>query len=136
MRHYWSDSFRAKANLVGLKRQEMLTSLFDVSFETGRYDLAQNAVNQLKPAQDFAYFFRRSKMDHLNGDLDSSISAMLKEADLTEESVYLKRVALSNTADLYIHAGRMKESAFFTGNALPLVAPIFLPSWGSAGSHW
>jgi hypothetical protein len=106
-----AESFRAKANLIGLKRQEMLTSLFDVSFETGRYDLAQNAVNELKPVQDFDYYFRRSKMDHLSGNLDSSISAMLKAADLADGSAYLKRVALSNAADLYIHAGRMKESS-------------------------
>jgi tetratricopeptide (TPR) repeat protein len=105
-----ADSFLVKAKAIGLKRYEWLTALFDVSFETGRYDNALIALGQLKADADYGYYFRRSKMDHLNGSLDSSIAAMLKAADLAGNSLYLKQVALSNAADLYIHAGRLKEA--------------------------
>ncbi|HZE85644.1 MAG TPA: hypothetical protein VE035_15110, partial [Puia sp.] len=105
-----ADSFLIKAKAIGLKRYEWLCSLFDVSFETGRYDNALIAVNQLKADADYGYYFRRAKMDHLNGSLDSSIGAMLKAAGLAENNPYLRQVALSNAADLYIHAGRLKEA--------------------------
>lgn len=105
-----ADSFLVKANAIGLKRYERLTSLFDVSFETGRYDNAGIAVNQLKADADYGYYFRRSKMDHLNGALDSSIGAMREAAALAGNSSYLRQVALSNTADLYVHAGQLDKA--------------------------
>jgi hypothetical protein len=105
-----ADSFLVKANALGLKRYERLTSLFDVNFETGRFDIAGIAVNQLKTDADYGYYFRRSKMDHLNGALDSSIAAMQKAATLVGASNYLRQVALSNAADLYIHAGQLDKA--------------------------
>ena len=102
-----ADSFLQQAKAIGLRRYEWLTALFDVSFETGRYDNAQISLNQLRAEADYGYYFRRSRMDHLKGGLDSSISAMMKAADLSENSEFLKRAALSNTADLYIHAGEL-----------------------------
>jgi len=105
-----ADSFLLQAKAIGLRRYEWLTALFDVSFEIGRYDNAQIALNQLKADADYGYYFRRSKMDHLNAALDSSIAAMKKAADLAETSDYLRRVALSNTADLYIHAGELAKA--------------------------
>lgn len=112
MQHRFSvaDSFLQQAKAIGLKRYEWLTALFDVSFEIGRYDNARISLNQLKADADYGYYFRRSRMDHLNGGLDSSISAMMKAADLAENSEFLKRVALSNTADLYIHAGELAQA--------------------------
>ena len=50
-------------------------------------------------------------MDHLNGFLDSSIHAMTRAAKLEENNPYLLQVALSNAADLYIHAGDLKQAA-------------------------
>ena len=105
-----ADSFFIKANAVGLRQYERLTALFDVSFETGRYDNALIAINQLKSAGDYGYYFRRSKMDHLDGSLDSSIAAMLKAAQLADNNLWLQEVALSNAADLYVHAGKLKEA--------------------------
>jgi hypothetical protein len=103
-----ADSFFVKAESIGLKKNERLTSFFDVCFETGRYEDAQIAINQLKANADYGYYYRLSKMEHLKGSLDSSIAAMLKTVDLSENNNYLKELALANTADLYVHAGNLK----------------------------
>jgi hypothetical protein len=98
------------AKQTGLKRYDLLTASFDVDFELGRYFNASNELKELKSTADYGYFFRRSKMDHLNGLLDSSISAMQKAADLEKGNPYLLQVALANTADLYIHAGDLQKA--------------------------
>jgi Tetratricopeptide repeat len=105
-----ANSFWLQANAVGLKRYERLTSLFDVSFETGRFDNARIALSQLKAEADYGYYFRRSKIDHLDGNLDSAISAMQQAAALAGNSLYLRQVALANAADLYIHAGKLQQA--------------------------
>jgi len=106
-----ADVWLEKAKQNGLKKYDQLSSSFDVDFELGRNFQAANELKDLKSAGDYGYFFRRSKMDHLNGLLDSSIHAMLQAAKLEENSPYLFQVALSNAADLYIHAGDLKQAA-------------------------
>ena len=106
-----ADAYLEKAREIGLKRYESLTVSFDVDFELGRYNNAALYIKQLKPEADYGYYFRRSKLDHLNGNMDSAIQAMLKAAELAASSEYLKGVALSNAADLYIHAGNLQKAA-------------------------
>jgi len=106
-----ADVWLEKAKQNGLKKYDQLSSSFDVDFELARNFQAANELKDLKSAGDYGYFFRRSKMDHLNGLLDSSIHAMLQAAKLEENSPYLFQVALSNAADLYIHAGDLKQAA-------------------------
>ncbi len=106
-----ADTDLKKAETIGLKKYDQLTASFDVDFELGRYSNATTELGQLKSPDDYGYFFRRSKLDHLNGLLDSSIHAMLKAAATEENSDYLKQVALANAADLYIHAGELQKAA-------------------------
>jgi hypothetical protein len=106
-----ADMWLEKAKQNGLKKYDQLSSSFDVDFELGRNFQAANELKNLKSAGDYGYFFRRSKMDHLNGLLDSSIHAMLRAAQVEENSPYLHQVALSNAADLYIHAGDLNQAA-------------------------
>ncbi len=106
-----ADTDLKKAETIGLKKYDQLTASFDVDFELGRYSNATTELEQLKSPDDYGYFFRRSKLDHLNGLLDSSIHAMLKAAATEENSDYLKQVALANAADLYIHAGELQKAA-------------------------
>ena len=105
-----ADSILLKARWLGLKQYESLSSSFDVDFELGRYSEARIGLNALRSANDFGYYFRASKVDHLNGSIDSAISDMLKSAELTGTSDYLKGVALSGAADLYIHAGDCRSA--------------------------
>jgi hypothetical protein len=106
-----ADAYLEKAKRIGLKKYDLLTTSFDVDFELGRYFDAGNELKELSSSSDYGYFFRLSKMDHLNGLLDSSIQAMLYAAKQEESSPYLEQVALSNAADLYIHAGDLEKAA-------------------------
>ena len=106
-----ADAYLEKAKRIGLKKYDLLTSSFDVDFELGRYFNASNELKELKSSSDYGYYFRLSKLEHLNGMLDSSINAMLYAAKQEESSPYLEQVALSNAADLYIHAGDLEEAA-------------------------
>lgn len=100
-----ADSLLLRAKSLGLRPQESLTASFDVDFELGRYSAAQIELNSLRCPDDYGYFFRRSKMDHLKGSLDSAIHDMENAADLSAGNAYLMGVALANAGDLYIHAG-------------------------------
>jgi len=106
-----ADDWLGKAKLNGLKKYEQLTASFDVDFELGRYFNANNELKELKSASDYGYYFRRSKMDHLNGLLDSSIQAMMQAANQEKSNPFLEQVALSNAADLNIHAGNLRTAA-------------------------
>ena len=105
-----ADNYLDQARKDGLKKYESLTASFDVDFELGRYANVASYIQQMKPYADYGYYFRKSKVDHLNGAIDSSVNAMLKAASLAESSVYLKDVALANAADLYIHAGKLSNA--------------------------
>jgi hypothetical protein len=105
-----ADGYLIAARLIGLKKYESLTTSFDVDFELGRYSNAALYVKQLQPYNDYGYYFRRSKLDHLNGEMDSAIHSMLMAATKAESSLYLKNVALANAADLYIHAGKLQQA--------------------------
>ncbi len=108
-----ADSFLQKAKQLGLRPYESLSSSFDVDFELGRYEPARMELNAIRNPNDFGYYFRKSKMDHLEGQLDSSIHDMVGAAGLAGTNGYLKGVALSNAGDLYIHAGELGDA----GNA-------------------
>ncbi len=105
-----ADNYLDQARKDGLKKYEALTASFDVDFELGRYANIASQIQQMKPYADYGYYFRKSKLDHLNGAIDSSVDAMLKAASLAETSLYLKDVALANAADLYIHAGKLSNA--------------------------
>lgn len=105
-----ADSFLLNAKKLGLKPYESLTSSFDIDFELGRYGEAQAELNSLRSPSDYGYFFRASKVDHMNGSLDSAILDMLKAVELAGTNDYLKGVALSGAGDLYIHAGDFRNA--------------------------
>lgn len=76
---------------------------FDVSFETGQYTKSKSILNSLALDKSYAYYFRKSKLEHYDGSLDSSISYMMKAAVKAANNKYLQQTALSNTADLAVH---------------------------------
>jgi hypothetical protein len=105
-----ADSFLMRAKSLGLRPGESQSASFDVYFELGKYGQAQIELNSLRSPDDYGYFFRRSKMDHLKGSLDSAIGDMQKAADLAAGNAYLKGVALGNAGDLFIHSGNLEEA--------------------------
>lgn len=106
-----ADTLFEQAKKLGVDKFTLTTLSFDVNFELGRYPIAGAYLSRLKSAKDYSYFFRRSKYDHFTGTLDSAVSAMDKAANLARNSDYLKGIALSNEADLNIHAGDLQKAA-------------------------
>jgi len=105
-----AGDYLEKARKAGLKKYESLTASFDVDFELGRHSDAASYVKQLKPFADYGYYFRKSKLDHLNGQMDSAVQSMLHAASKAESSAYLVNAALANAADLYMHAGKLQQA--------------------------
>ena len=111
-RHRFSeaDSFLQQAKRIGLRPQELFSTSFDVDFELGRYTEAKTELNAIRSPNDFGYFFRKSKIDHLDGELDSSIQDMYTAGRLAGTNDYLKGVALSDAGDLCVHAGSLRDA--------------------------
>jgi hypothetical protein len=106
-----ADSFLQAARQLGLRPYESFSTSFDVDFELGRYTNAQLDLNAIRSPNDYGYFFRKAKMDHLKGNLDSAIAAMTQAATLADNNAYLKDIALANAGDLYLHAADLRNAA-------------------------
>ena len=83
---------------------------FDIAFETGQYAKASGLLISLEKDKSYAWLFRKSKYEHYDGSLDSSISNMLQAATKAADNKYLKQAALSNAADLSIHKGDISSA--------------------------
>jgi hypothetical protein len=105
-----ADSFLKRAiQIEGLSFPNAFTQ-FDVSFEQGDYQKAKKILQSLEKGNSYGYLFRRSKYEHYDGSLDSAISCMNQAAEKAGTNKYLKQVAMSNAADLYIHKGELTEA--------------------------
>jgi hypothetical protein len=105
-----ADSLLEIAKGIGIKKYESDATSFDVDFELGRISMAKINLKSIQNENDYGYQFRKSKMMHYNGELDSSINAMLKAGKNAGQNEQLKLAALSNVGDLYIHAGKMDKA--------------------------
>ncbi len=105
-----ADSLLNIAKTMGIKKYESAATSFDVDFELGRILEANLQLKSIKVENDFGYQFRKSKMMHYQGELDSSIVAMKKAAENAGGNQSLQLSALSNLGDLYIHAGKLNEA--------------------------
>ena len=101
-----ADSLLTLAKTIGIKKYEGFAASFDVDFELARIPTAEYDLKNMYDPGNYGYQFRQSKMMHYKGDMDSSISAMQKAADLAGPDMTLRGIALSNVGDLYIHAGK------------------------------
>jgi tetratricopeptide (TPR) repeat protein len=105
-----ADSVFEIARAIGLKKYETALVAFDINFELGRIALAQQSLKEIRNENDYGYQFRKSKLMHYNGELDSSIKAMQKAVDNAGRDEALRLAALSNVGDLYIHAGKLDKA--------------------------
>jgi len=127
LQHHFAqaDTLLNKALKIGVDGFTKTTLSFDVNFELGRYNDAEISLRRLASAKDYSYYFRRSKMDHFTANLDSAISNMQRAADLEKSQPYLRGIALSNTADLYVHAGDLQKAADLYKNCISLNSADF-----------
>ena len=99
-----ADSILQKAKQLGLRPYESHISSFDVAFERGNYFQARAELNTIASPGDYGDRFRRSKLEHLDGRLDSAISCMEQAVRLGGTNEFLSGTALANAGDLYLHA--------------------------------
>ncbi len=113
LQHHFAqaDTLLQAAKKIGIDGFTDNTLSFDVNFELGKMVAATYYLKQLRKDKDYSYEFRQSKMDHFNANIDSAISSMLKAASLAKANPSLRGIALSNAADLNIHAGDLQEAA-------------------------
>jgi len=106
LQHRFHDAYEyvQKAIALGSERYSSELLNFDAAFELGQDELAKNILAKVKQDNEYGYFFRLSKLKHLEGELDSSIAAMKKAIELSGNSIGLRQAAISNTGDLYMHA--------------------------------
>ncbi|MEP6616109.1 MAG: hypothetical protein ABJA57_05995 [Ginsengibacter sp.] len=124
-RFHEADSLLTAAKMIGLKTYESLMYSFDIDFESGRYDQASLELSKIRSTNDYSYYFRKSKLAHYRGDVDSSIAAMLRASKLAGTNVSLKQIALANTADLYMHDGKIKKAYDFYVQCIQLNSADF-----------
>jgi tetratricopeptide (TPR) repeat protein len=105
-----ADSVFQIAKAIGIKKYESSATAFDVNFELGRISLAKTDLRNIQSENDYGYQFRKSKMMHYNGELDSSVKAMQKAVENAGQDEGLQLAALSNVGDLYIHAGKLDKA--------------------------
>jgi hypothetical protein len=105
-----ADTFLQKAKQIGIKKYDDETHSFDVNFELGRYFLASENLNSFRSLSDYSYEFRLSKLEHYKGNLDSATAAMLQAASVAGNNPSLIAAALSNAADLEVHAGKPEDA--------------------------
>lgn len=105
-----ADSIFEKAKAIGIKKYETEAVSFDINFELGRILFAKQNLKGIQIENDYGYQFRKSKMMHYNGELDSSITAMQKAVANAGQDMPLKLAALSNVGDLYIHAAKLDKA--------------------------
>jgi hypothetical protein len=105
-----ADSLLIIVKKMGIKKYESAATSFDVDFELGRMMQAKTELKFIQFENDFGYQFRKSKMMHYNGELDSSVIAMQKAVENAGQDISLKLSAISNVGDLYLHAGKMDKA--------------------------
>src|SRR6218665_723357 len=113
MHHRFSaaNTFFNKAYEVGIKTYQQNILGFDVAFESGRYSEAAVYLKRLSSFEDYNYYFRRSKYDHLKGNADSAIADMQHALALAGSSFYLQHLAWSGLGDLSLHQGDLRASS-------------------------
>lgn len=105
-----ADSILRDAKANGIKKYESAMSTFDIDLELGRYSSAIAGLSMVQLPNDYGYHFRQSKMQHYLGDLDRSVNEMMQAAGNAGSDTSLLRAALSNAADLMMHAGKAEKA--------------------------
>jgi len=96
--------------VLGSEKYSVSLLSFDTDFELGNYYGSSEVLKAIRNNNDYGYFFRVSKYEHFKGNISASIAAMEKAVELGASNEYLKQAALSNLADLYLHASDLQKA--------------------------
>jgi tetratricopeptide (TPR) repeat protein len=112
--HRFQDAYNYTEAAVKNGGAEYTTDLlkFDAGMELGLYTEAANKLNKINTPGNFDYMIRKAKFEDHKGNLDKAImqmeQAFEKVKNINKKSPYAW--TLSNLADMYGHAGRIKEA--------------------------
>lgn len=101
-----ADSIFQLAKAIGIKNYESASMGFDVAFELGHYGLAEYELKKMADPTDYGYHFRKAKLAHYKGQLDTAIASMHRATALAGGNIFLKQAALTNEGDLQLHNGK------------------------------
>lgn len=107
-----ANNYVQKALSLGSEKYISELLNFDVAFEKGQYTLAKNILQRIKSTNEYGYFFRLSKYQHWMGEMDSSINSLKKASELAGSNTRLMQTAISNLADLYMHAAEVEKANY------------------------
>ncbi len=99
-----------KALALKDKKAASLLILADVSLELGDVAAANQILRQFTNKNSFAYLIRAAKVKDHEGHLDSAIIMMEKAYERIKGNKGTAQWTLSNLADMYGHAGRIREA--------------------------
>lgn len=103
---YMNDAEKAKGDLYTIRLLQ-----FDAYMELGRYAEAWKSLESLREKDAFDYLVRKAKWEDHKGNLDEAIVLMERAFEkVKDKNKSLYCWTLSNLADMYGHAGRVKES--------------------------
>lgn len=105
-----ADSLLQTVRNKGIKKYESATLGFDVAFELGYHQVAEYELKQIATPNDYGHNFRRAKLAHYKGEVDTAIAAMQRAAEQAGGNVSLMQAALSNEADLNLHNGDLQKA--------------------------
>jgi tetratricopeptide (TPR) repeat protein len=112
--HRFQDAWRylKLADSIGVNPYVIKFLKFDAAMEIGLYQDAAYNLDQVKNENEFDYLIRKAKWEDHNGHLDKAILSMEKALVLAEDSKKNSMIlwAKSNLADMYGHAGKIKEA--------------------------
>lgn len=112
--HRFQDAWKylKLADSIGVNPYVIKLLKFDAAMEIGLYQEAANNLDQVKNENEFDYLIRKAKWEDHNGHLDKAILLMEKALLLAEVSKKNSMIlwAKSNLADMYGHAGKVKEA--------------------------
>ena len=95
---------------IGDSKGASYLTLVDLNLELGDYDGAKFILKEFENKNSFAYLIRQAKVKDQEGKLDSAIYLMEKALDRIKDDKSLFVWTKSNLADMYGHAGRVKEA--------------------------
>jgi tetratricopeptide (TPR) repeat protein len=107
---------------IGSEKYASELILTDAYFEMGQYGFVKNQLNRLKKTNNYGYFFALAKYHHWEGKLDSAIVSLENAVKWAGNNNYLKQIAISNLADLYLHSGELTNAAKFYKQSIEIDA--------------
>jgi tetratricopeptide (TPR) repeat protein len=112
--HRFQDAWRylKLADSIGVNPYVIKLMKFDAAMEIGLYQQAEYNLQQVKNENEFDYLIRKAKLEDHYGRLEKAIEFMEKALYQANASGKKEMIlwSKSNLADMYGHAGRVKDA--------------------------